>query len=143
MTASWVAASVRARGMARRRYGAAAARALAGSATLTEALSTLVDTPYGHDVRGDHSLAQAQHALGATVLWHLRVLAGWTPRQGARTLRAIAAGFEIANVDEHLRALRGHPTPPPYRLGTRVSWNVKPGCCQASRIAIRSPRRAW
>jgi hypothetical protein len=104
--------------MARRRYGAAAARALAGSASLTEALSALVDTPYGHDVRADDTLAQAQHALGATVLWHLRVLAGWTPRQGARTLRALAAGFEIANVDEHLRALRGLPTPPPYRLGT-------------------------
>jgi hypothetical protein len=104
--------------MARRRYGAAAARALAGSPSLAEALSALVATPYGHDVRADHTLEQAQHALGATVLWHLRVLAGWTPRQGARTLRAVAAGFEIANLDEHLRALRGRVTLPPYRLGT-------------------------
>jgi hypothetical protein len=104
--------------MARRRYGAAAARTLAGSASLSEALSTLVATPYGHDVRADHTLAEAQHALGATVLWHLRVLAGWTPRQGSQTLRALAGGFEIANLDEHLRVLRGQPTPPPYRLGT-------------------------
>ena len=77
MTAAWVAGSVRARAMARRRYGAAAARSLAAGPSLADALNTLSDTPYGRDVHPGQSLAEAQHALGDTVLWHLRVLAGW------------------------------------------------------------------
>jgi len=123
VTAAWVAGSVRARGMVRRRYGAAATRALAASPSLAEALVTLAATPYGHDVHPDQTLAEAQHALGATVLWHLRVLAGWMPRQGADTVRLLAGGFEIANVDEHVRSLRGRSTAPPYRLGTlATAW---------------------
>ncbi|MFB9384063.1 hypothetical protein ACFFTK_13025 [Pseudonocardia petroleophila] len=60
--AGWVAGTVRARAMARRRIGAAGARALAASSSLDVALAGLVGSPYGHDVRGGMTLAQAQHA---------------------------------------------------------------------------------
>jgi hypothetical protein len=51
------------------------------------ALSLLVGTPYGHEVRVDQSLEEAQHGVAATRLWHLRLLGGWVPRQGADLVR--------------------------------------------------------
>lgn len=128
MSTSWVAGSVRARAMTRRRLGTAGCRALAASPSLEVALTGLAGTPYGHDVQAGHSLAEAEQAVGATLLWHLRVLAGWLPRGGAGTLRLLAAGFETANVDEHLRGLAGRENEAygvvtPYRLGTlATAW---------------------
>jgi len=123
MSTAWVAGSVRAKAMARRRLGVAATRAVARLPDLQTAVGSLAGTPYGHDVRVDQTLAEAQHAVGATLLWHLRVLAGWVPREGADMLRILAGAFEIANVDEHLQALRGRPTEKPFRLGTlATAW---------------------
>ncbi len=128
MSTAWVAGSVRARAVTRRRLGLAGCRALAASASLDEALSRLEPTPYAHDVAAGQSLAQAEHAVGATLLWHLRVLAGWLPRGGADMMRLLAAGFEIANVDEHLARLAGREVAafgevPPYRLGSlATAW---------------------
>ncbi|MGZ4614830.1 MAG: hypothetical protein ACXV4A_04660 [Actinomycetes bacterium] len=128
MSTAWVAGSVRARALTRRRLGLAGCRALAASPSLEVALTGLAGTPYGHDVQVGHSLAEAEHAVGATLLWHLRVLAGWLPRGGAGTLRLVAAGFEIANVDEHLRRIEGRENDAygavaPYRLGTlATAW---------------------
>ncbi|MGW2512242.1 hypothetical protein ACWC0A_23130 [Streptomyces scopuliridis] len=60
------------------------------------------------------------------MLWHLRVLAGWQSRAGAAALRLLASGFEIANVDDHARALWGteyRPPVRPYRLGAlATAW---------------------
>ncbi len=124
MSTSWVAGSVRARALARRRVGAGGARALAGSSSLDDAVTALARTPYGHDVRAGQGLAEAQHAVGATLLWHLRVLAGWLPRGGADTVRLLAGGFEVAAVDDHLSGLRGEPTEPTYRLGSLdTAWS--------------------
>jgi hypothetical protein len=128
MSTAWVAGSVRARALTRRRLGLAGCRALAASPSLDAALTTLTGTPYGHDVHVDHPRAQAEQAGGATLLWHLRVLAGWLPREGADMLRLLAAGFEIANVDEHLRRLAGRENDAygvavPYRMGTlATAW---------------------
>jgi hypothetical protein len=122
VTAAWVAGSVRADAMARRRYGAAAARSLAATPGLDEALQKLVTTPFGHDVRLSQSLDEAERAVAATVLWHWRVLAGWSPWEGIRILRVLAAGYEIANVDELVRGLHGGPVPPPYQLGALSTW---------------------
>lgn len=122
MTAAWVAGSVRAEAMARRRYGAAAARSLAATPGLDEALQKLVTTPFGHDVRLGQTLDEAERALAATVLWHWRVLAGWSPWEGIRILRVLAAGYEITNVDELVRALQGSPVPPAYQLGALTTW---------------------
>jgi len=123
MSTGWVAGSVRARAVTRRRLGLAGCRALAAATSLDEALARLEATPYGHDVAVGQSLARAEHAVGATLLWHLRVLAGWLPRGGADTMRLLAAGFEIANVDEHLARIAGRDVDPfgdvpAYRLGS-------------------------
>ncbi len=123
MSRDWVAASVRARALARRRLGPAGARRLAAAAGADEAISLLADTSYGHDVRVGDSMATAQHGIGAALLWNLRVLGGWVPRQGVPALRALAAAFEVANIDEHLRALHAEPAGPTYRLGSfATAW---------------------
>jgi hypothetical protein len=127
MKASWAAGGVRARALARRRYGAGAAATLAGTASLSEALDRLAGTPYGHDVRPEMSLAEAQLALTATTLWHYRVLGGWVPSDGVQLLRVLAAGFEIANTDRLLRRFcDGVADPddaPAYRLGAlATAW---------------------
>ncbi|HSE72031.1 MAG TPA: hypothetical protein VLA97_14810 [Nocardioidaceae bacterium] len=124
MSTSWVAGTVRAKALARRRLGAAGARELATRPTFVEALEALSRTSYGHDVRTGQSLGEAQHAVGASLLWNMRVLAGWLPRGGADVIRLLAAGFEVANVDEHLARLYGEPADPPYVLGTLdTAWS--------------------
>ena len=69
MTASWVAGTVRARALARRRIGATAARDLAARATAAEAVQVLVQTPYGHDVHPHDSLAAALLAASDVKAW--------------------------------------------------------------------------
>ncbi|HYN57858.1 MAG TPA: hypothetical protein VES03_11740 [Motilibacterales bacterium] len=123
MSTGWVAAGVRARAMSQRRVGAAGARDLAGRASVASAVTALAETPYGHDVHLGQDLAQAQHAVAATVLWNMRVLAGWVPTGSARVLRSLAGGFEVANVDERIRELGGSTVDPPFRLGSMgVAW---------------------
>lgn len=117
MSARWVAGSVRAQALARRRLGAAGARSLAASASTAEAARALDASTYGDRLRADSDLAAAQRSVAETLLWNLRVLAGWLPQRGAETLRVLVGWFEIANVDEHLRALDGEPADPPFRLG--------------------------
>jgi hypothetical protein len=123
MSTAWVAGSVRARALARRRIGAAGTRRLAAAPTAAEAIRILAGTPYGHDVRAEHSLAEADRAIGATALWHLRVLAGWLPAGGVPALRVLAGWFEIANIDELVRRITGAPSLAPYRLGAlATAW---------------------
>jgi hypothetical protein len=118
VSTAWVAGVVRAKALAERRLGAGGARALAARPGLGAALQDLETTPYGHDVHVGQSLAEAQHAVGASLLWNMRVLAGWLPREGADVVRLLAAGFEVANLDEHLARLHGDPAGPAYALGT-------------------------
>jgi hypothetical protein len=123
VSTSWVAGTVRAKALTRRRLGAAGARALATNPDLSAAATTLAATPYGHDAAAGTDLAALQHAVGATLLWHLRVLAGWLPRDGADVLRLLAAGFEVANLDEQLYRLGGRAGDPAYRLGSlETAW---------------------
>ncbi len=79
MSGGWVAGSVRARALARRRLGADAARELAACGSLAEALQALAATPYGRESQPGLTLAEAQHGIAAAILWDLRVLAGWLP----------------------------------------------------------------
>ncbi|GAB3258304.1 hypothetical protein [Nocardioides dilutus] len=122
MKAGWAAGGVRARAMARRRYGAAAATSLASCESLDQALERLATTPYGHGIRPGMPLVEAQHAVVATTLWHCRVLGGWVPTEGVQLLRVVAAGLEIANVDRLLRSFSddtaAEVTLPAYQLGT-------------------------
>ncbi len=132
MSSAWVAASVRARALAHRRLGAAGVRELARCGSVELAVAMLQDSSYdrgladwGRDGRhrsaGDEGLAAAQHAVAGSVLWHLRVLGGWVPRGGTAGLRALAGPFEVANVEEHLRRLKGQSTEPAFVLSSFAS----------------------
>lgn len=123
MSAGWVAGSVRARALVRRRMGAEAVRRLAACPSLGHALQMLAATPYGANIRRGQALAAAQHEVASTLLWDLRVLAGWLPRDGVRLLRTLGAWFEMANVDELLQAIAGRPAGAEFRLGAlATAW---------------------
>ncbi len=123
MSAGWVAGSVRARAMAHRRMGLDAARQLASCGSLSDALRTLADTRYGANIRPEQSLAAAQREIAGALLWDLRVLAGWLPREGVRLLRTLGAWFEVANIDELLQVIAGRPADPEFRLGAlATAW---------------------
>lgn len=113
MSAGWVAGDVRATMLARRRMGPDACKRLAACTSLAAALAMLDETAYrmpqdvvpraGSDSR--LALAVAQRTVSETLLWDLRVLAGWLPRGGTAMMRALAGWFEIANITERLREL--------------------------------------
>jgi hypothetical protein len=144
MSAGWVAASVRSRAMAQRRVGAAGARTLAARSSLGEALEILAETPYGRDVRAGQSLAQAQRAVAVTLLWHLRVLAGWVPRGDSRVLRILAGGYEVANVDERLREVTGGSAEDPFHLGgLATAWTSLSTATSPADVREILGRSAW
>lgn len=144
MSTAWVAGSVRASALSSRRLGAAGALALAGSPDVHSAITALSASPYGREVRADHTIAEAEHAVGAMLLWHLRVLAGWLPRGGSELIRHFAAGFEIGNVDEHLCLLRGGEPEPPYRLGTlEIAWSRLVTTTSYGELRQELARSAW
>lgn len=144
MTAGWVAGSVRARALARRRIGAGGARVLAGAESLETALATLSATSYQRGVRQGQDLAEAQHGIAATLLWHLRVLAGWLPPAGAELARVLCGGFEIANVDELLQRLHGSPTEPDFHVGTlATAWPQLAGASSPGDLRARLAASPW
>jgi hypothetical protein len=123
MSAGWVAGSVRARALARRRLGTGETRRLASCGSLSDALRTLAATAYGVNLRPEQPLAVAQHEIACGVLWDLRVLAGWLPSEGVRLLRVLAAWFEVANVDELLQSIAGRPAGAGFELGAlATAW---------------------
>ncbi|HEY6749354.1 MAG TPA: hypothetical protein VI357_27020 [Mycobacteriales bacterium] len=138
MATAWVAGSVRARALARRRLGPAGARALATGGSLDTALESLARSPYGRDVRPGQSLLDAQRGIAASLLWHLRVLAGWLPAEGAQSVRSLAGWFEIANVED--RTGRSAP----YRLGRlQVAWPRLAAAGSAEQLRAVLATSAW
>jgi hypothetical protein len=136
VSAGWVAGSVRARAIARRALGAQEARRLAACGSLSDALAMLATTPYqiGSDLGGgQQALAAAQHAVAASALWDLRVLAGWLPQGSAPLMRTLAGWFEIANVAERIHELAGRPPGEVFRLGALAT--VWPRSQQATSLA--------
>ncbi len=123
MSAGWVAGSVRARALARRRLGAEETRRLASCGSLSDALRMLAATAYGASLRPEQPLAVAQREIAGSVLWDLRVLAGWLPSEGLRMLRVLGAWFELANVDELLQSIAGRPAEAEFQLGAlATAW---------------------
>jgi hypothetical protein len=123
VSAQWVAGNVRAQALLNRRLGVARARALAAMNSLTDAQHTLAATAYGRDISAGQPALDTDHAMCAALLWHLRVLAGWQPPQGAHAIRALAAGFEADNIAAHARRLAGMPASPPHTLGAlATAW---------------------
>jgi hypothetical protein len=123
MSPGWVAGSVRAQALARRRMGAGRARMLAGCASLQSALEMLSASSYRRGVEKSQTVAEAQHGVAATLLWHLRVLAGWLPRDGVALLRAAAGWYELANVDGLMQRFDGLEAEAPFTLGAlQTAW---------------------
>ncbi len=124
MSGSWVAGSVRARMLAsERRIGPAAARELAGSASLREALVFLAHTPYRRELSLDLDVAGAQRAVVSKTLVELRLLAGWLPPDALGLLRTLGAWYELANLEDRLAYLDGAPLRRPFELGgLAVAW---------------------
>ncbi|MCU7729424.1 hypothetical protein ODJ79_37395 [Actinoplanes sp. KI2] len=137
MAAADVAGTIRARALARRRVGVATARRLAGIADFRAAVSELACTPYGREVRPGQSPAQAEHAVGRCLVWHLRVLAGWQSRHTAEMLRVLAGGYELDNLDERRQQLAGRPAEPLFRLGALASAGARLEAA-ATRPALRA-----
>jgi hypothetical protein len=117
MSAGWVAGTVRARALLDRRIGAEGVRRLAAQPSLDAALAQLRGTAYRHFLPEAAEALRAERAVDEATLWNLRVLAGWLPREGTAALRVLVAPFEIRNLADRLRVLRGEVAPAPYRLG--------------------------
>ena len=145
MSAGWVAASVRARGMARHLVGQDDARRLASSASLDEALHALATGLTDRGARPGQDLATAQHAVAAALLWDLRVLAGWLPGGGARLMKSLVAWFEIANIDQLLRQLAGQPPEEPYfELGVlATAWPRLRDAASPAAVRAALAASAW
>lgn len=140
----WVAGSVRARHLLVRRLGHDRARALATSPSLEDALAALAGTAYGRLVRQGMGLAEAQRAAAATALWHIRVLAGWLPPGALQPVRALAAWFELANVEDRLRYLAGQDVWPPFELGAlATAWPLVAGAQSAAEVRARLAGSPW
>ena len=118
MSAEWIAGTVRGKLLLARRLGEQPARRVAAQSSLAAALRLLLASTYGRDLGEAQELAPAQRAVAATALWHLRILAGWLPPDGAVLLRALAAWYELVNVEHHLAwIVTGATPPPPFQLG--------------------------
>jgi hypothetical protein len=155
MTAAWVAGTVRARALARRRIGIDGARSLLGTGSFPAAVEMLARSPYGHrgDARepavrhgvhpGDDPDAAA-HGVAAALLWNLRVLAGWLPAHGTQTLRILAGWFEIANTEEHVRELSERPAAPPHALGSlATAWSRIAAAATTEEVRSVLAASAW
>jgi hypothetical protein len=144
MSAGWVAGSVRARALARHGLGAERTRQLASCGSLGDALRMLAATAYGASLRPEQPLAAAQHEIAASVLWNLRVLAGWLPGEGLRLLRVLGAWFEVANVDELLQSIAGLPAGAEFQLGAlATAWPQLRRAANNSELRAALAASAW
>ena len=145
MKSDWVAACVRARSMAQRRVGAGSSLELAAEPTLAAALAALAPTYYAERLHGVSNLAAAERAISETVLWQLRVLAGWLPGTGTALARATAGTFEIENIVALAHQLDGGTAAAePYRLGAlATAWPRLGQADSRERLAALLRTSAW
>jgi hypothetical protein len=112
MTAGWTAAAVRAHGLVRRRLGPVVARRIAATPDWAQAVAALDGSVYaervagtGHDAHDPHDPAAVQRAITDTLIWQVRVLAGWSPPGGTAWARCLLAAAERENIVDRLRTL--------------------------------------
>jgi hypothetical protein len=114
----WTAGMTRGRLLLGRTIGPDQARDVASRRSLAEAVGALAGSAYGERVRAGVELVVAERAVAETLLWQLRILAGWLPAVGASLVRALAAWFELANIDARIAALADDGREPsPFELG--------------------------
>ena len=144
--AGWVAGVTRGRLLLGRTIGADHARAVARCGTLADGVGVLVGSAYGERVRAGVDLVGAERGVAETLLWHLRILAGWLPPRGAGLVRALAGWFEVANIDARLAALVSGDgrLPPPFALGgLATAWDRIEHAGSVEEIADCVAGSAW
>ena len=145
MKPGWTAGVTRARLLLDRVVGPEHASEVAGSHSLAEGLATLAGSAYGERVRAGQDLATAQRGVADTLLWHLRILAGWLPAAGGALVRVLAGWFEVVNIDGRLTALAsdGHE-PEPFVLGTlATAWGAAEHAHTVEELAGAVAGSAW
>jgi hypothetical protein len=142
---AWTAGVTRARLLLSRSIGPARARAVAGAPSLADALAALAGSAYGERVHAGQDVAAAQRGVADTLLWHLRILAGWLPGTGGALIRTLAGWFEIANVDARIAALVGDGREPkPFALGTlATAWRTADRARTIEELADAVVGSAW
>ena len=116
MSAARVAGSVRARLLLEHRAGTETALLVARAGSLENAVGLLSAADVVADPRGA-SLETAQRDVAASLALRIRLLAAWLPRDGAAGIRALAAWFELANIEDRLAYFGGAELRTPYELG--------------------------
>ena len=116
MSGDWIAGSVRARALAARADQNVAA-AVAASPGLGAAIAMLRATGWVRDIDAQTPLLTAERRVASSLLWRLRVLAGWLPSEGVEMIRACASWFEIRNVEDRIVYLAGGRAEAPFDLG--------------------------
>jgi len=131
--------------MAQRRVGAGTSRVLAGSPSLDAALSGLRESFYAQQLHGVVGLAAAERAVRETVLWQLRVVAGWLPATGTGMARAVAGTFEIENIVALAHQFDGGPrAPEPFQMGALgTAWHRLESTTSAGDLAAALHTTSW
>lgn len=145
MKPGWAAGVTRARLLLGRTIGTEQALSIASRPSLAEGVRVLEGSPYGERVQANLGLAAAERGVAETLLWHLRILAGWLPGAGAGLVRVLAGWFEIQNIDARLAALSGDGhEPAPFVLGPLATiWNRLQPSGTAAEIADVVAASAW
>ncbi len=143
MSAGWVAGSTRARLLLTRRVGGERARAAAAAGSLAEAARALVGTRFAA-VADASDLEAAQRAVAATLLLETRILAGWLPAAAGEPVRALAAWFELRNIEERVVYLSGRPLTEPFALGALGSaWPEASRAQSIGELRAALARSVW
>lgn len=117
MTAAWVAVSVRGRQIVRRTANPGLPRALVNASSWDDAVSELRRSSYGERLGTARTRSEARRAVVDTLVWRLRVLAGWLPAGASSLARLAAAPVEIGNVERRIAELGGAPRSAAVPLG--------------------------
>lgn len=145
MKPGWAAGRTRARLLLSRTTGAEQATAIAAMRSLAEGLAALAGSAYGERVSPDATLAEAERGVAETLLWHLRILAGWLPAGGAGLMRALAGWLELQNIDARLAELTtGARESPPLALGgLATAWPAVARAQGLQEVAAALAGSAW
>lgn len=143
MSVGWVAGSARARLLLGRCVGSERARQIAARPP-DEAVVLLAGTVYGRHGDLGADLGAAQRSIAATLLLHLRLLAGWLPPGALGVMRALAAWFELANVEDRLAYLLGGDAEHPFDLGSlATAWSVLGAAQSPAELRAGLAASAW
>ena len=76
--------------------------------------------------------------------WHIRILAGWLPPSALPPVRALAAWFELANLEDRLRYLAGVDVHPPFELGALATvWPLVAAAQSSTDVRARLSGSPW